>query len=291
MASFFSHWSRSRIEALASELSETTWLVGDGFGSPPDSENYEFWSRAAAVCNRPPLAELLYVDSSELCTAVHEELEAIDITEIRAGHLYLGAIASADSPLALAMLGVTSLVVVSDSDAVVDGLHEWTGLPVVPVTLAQDLSTQLDHSIEYIRSSSGPIFVCSAEGNGMAAALCAAAVARLERLQTADCAIVEVEKRRGSGLRIELDHHHSLDAFCAALPSPPPPPPRASPRLGAQPVSTPVASSNKRMLEATSPVGKIGRLGAIEATARPARPSKESLEGWSGLPPPVQEAM
>jgi hypothetical protein len=274
----------------AGELNEMTWLVGDGFRSPPDSDEYEFWSRVTAVCNRPPIAELLFVDSSELCDAVHEELEVVDVTEVRAGHLYLGTIASAESALALAMLGVRGLVAITDSDVVVDGLHEWTSLPVLPVTPAEELSTQLDQTLQYMRVLAGPVLVISADGNGMAAALCAAAVARLERLQTAACAIAEVEKRRGSGLQIETDHLQSLAAFCSTLPSPPPPPPGLSPRLRAQPVSTPVATSNKRHLEATSPVGKISRLGESERSGRATRPSKESLEGWSGLPPSVQEA-
>lgn len=202
-----SEWPRERILMLAQALTEVTWLLGDGFRSPPPVE-HPFWAKMAAVCKQScgDLASLECarpaLTAEELCEAVHSELECCDLFEIRPKALFLGSRESAESKLALATLGVEGIVAVSGPEctAKFDGVFA-----VHHVRPSEPLGEQLDSCMRFIRRLSGPVLVCSAlEGEGIAAMICAAALAVKEGIATAAVAVEQIEKRRGP-LRIEID--------------------------------------------------------------------------------------
>ena len=166
---------------LVGKLAEVTWLAGDGFSGVPSEEDYEFWCHAAAAVNGKAPA-LLAIDSSDLCHAVNEELECVDVTEVRPGHLYLGETSAVESRLALAMLNIKGIVVVTDSDRVLEGVASWSGLDTYPITPSVGLAEQLDSCISFAQSVRGACLVCSGDGNGAAAVVCAAVLAAEKRL-------------------------------------------------------------------------------------------------------------
>jgi len=227
MTSLFQHWPERRLSALSAKLNEVCYLLGDGFNQPPEDSDYEFWGACSSICNgRPMCAPLLAVDSSELCEAVHEELEVLDVTEIGrdddGSWLFLGETAAVESTLALNMLGIRGIVLITDDDSTLTNVALTSGLPTHPVTPAAELGEQLEALIVFMNSIDGACLVCSSTAiNSLAAAVCAAAVAAEDKMSAAR-AIERVEKRRGP-LCIDDDDYICLHRFCCRLTPPPPP--------------------------------------------------------------------
>jgi len=256
----FHEWPESCLDKLAGKLSERSWLVGDGFKSPPNQDDYEFWSVASAISSCD-------CDSTELFTAVHEELEVIDATEICDGRLYLGETSGVESDLALRMLGIRGIVVVTDCDCTVESIAEWTKLPTHPVTPVVPLAEQLSESLAFMRGLGGACFVCSSNGDGTAAALCAASVGDDEHIPGLR-AVEQVEKRRGP-VRIGMQDLEDIIEFQYNQLMPPPPPPRF--KVEVDPPSGEVA-----VLPLTTPPSRGGERGGafVPFTLSPEPPKK-----------------
>jgi hypothetical protein len=151
--------------------------------SQPSDGDFEFWCTCATLVNSGThmCAPLLDVDSVDLCNAVHQDLESIDMTEVVSGKLFLGEMGACESTLAFAMLGIRSVVVITDSDFTWHAISTTTGVPTHPITPAGDLKEQLASLGAFARSTSdGACYVCSTSGNGLAAAACAAVLATLD---------------------------------------------------------------------------------------------------------------
>lgn len=195
--------------------------AGDGFKQPPEDNDYEFWACAAATCNHRH-ATLLAIDSSELCAAVHEELEVIDLTEVCEGQLFLGNLSALESPIALKMLSIGGVIAITDDDHILASIATACALPTHPVTPAAELSEQIRDCASFARGLNGACLICSTTGNDLAAATCAGVLAARDKLSAA-MALTQVEKKRGP-LRISSADFAALQAFCD-WPTPPPPPP------------------------------------------------------------------
>ena len=150
--------------------------MGDGFKQVSNNEDYEFWACVSAICNHPS------VDPSKLSDIVDQDLECVDVSEIRARRLYLGETASIESPLALHLLAIRGILVVTDDDDTLLNIAEMTGLPTHPVSQQAKLETNLDEAVSFMRELKGACLVCSTSGNGRAAVLCAAAIAVQEKV-------------------------------------------------------------------------------------------------------------
>ena len=153
-----------------------------GFPAASDGD-FEVWCTCATLVNSGThmCAPLLDVDSVDLCNAVHQDLESIDMTVVVSGKLFLGEMGACESTLAFAMLGIRSVVVITDSDFTWHAISTTTGVPTHPITPAGDLKEQLASLGAFARSTSdGACYVCSTSGNGLAAAACAAVLATLD---------------------------------------------------------------------------------------------------------------
>ena len=151
--------------------------------SQPSDGDFEFWCTCSTLVNSGShmCAPLLDVDSVDLCNAVHQDLESIDMTEVVSGKLFLGEMGACESTLAFAMLGIRSVVVITDSDFTWHAISTTTGVPTHPITPAGGLKGQLASLGAFARSTSdGACYVCSTSGNGLAAAACAAVLATLD---------------------------------------------------------------------------------------------------------------
>jgi hypothetical protein len=91
--SLFGPWTQMRVHTLASELVDSTTLAPDGFVVPPAAMT-SFWHSVARAVN-DGVPEELTVSSEELCAAVQNELEVLDITCIN-DTLYLSDMACAE---------------------------------------------------------------------------------------------------------------------------------------------------------------------------------------------------
>jgi len=262
------------------------WLVGDGFRGTPPTSDVPFWEEVtklgqAALRVAQPQAQRLTLTSSKLGRACHEELEVLDVSEIRPGVLYLSDISSAGSRLGQAVLGIRGIVLVSSEAVAFDKTcHVIDG--------NAPLADQLPAAVSFSRRLGGAVLVCSQTGRGVGAMVCAAILAASDGV-SAPVALAHVGQRRGLPLRVETDEEEELSAFCDAflrmefqlrLG-------RSSPRIS--PVSTPKLVGTKRPRhEVHSPLKKAAACPPAKKAAKANAPSAAArsdpvaeFDGWS----------
>jgi len=202
-----------------------------GLGSKADA----FWAAvSAALASRLGLE--CFPRSPAALAEYVSELESIDVTEVAPG-LFLGNLSARSSELALCLLRCDRVVAVVPEGHSGKDLRESSGPArrYMPVDGAAPLAQQLPPVVEFIRG--GRTLVCSETGRGVAAALCAGAIAAAESI-TASAAARRVEARRGP-LDLTIDSLEELATFAddlrSGIPPPPPPPPATPPSSAAPP--------------------------------------------------------
>uniref|UniRef100_A0A7S3RTC7 Uncharacterized protein n=1 Tax=Emiliania huxleyi TaxID=2903 RepID=A0A7S3RTC7_EMIHU len=238
---------------LATVLRSKVPLTGDGFRMAPPAED-PFWQTAqkeletglgskadafwaavsAALASRLGLE--CFPRSPAALAEYVSELESIDVTEVAPG-LFLGNLSARSSELALCLLRCDRVVAVVPEGHSGKDLRESSGPArrYMPVDGAAPLAQQLPPVVEFIRG--GRTLVCSETGRGVAAALCAGAIAAAESI-TASAAARRVEARRGP-VDLTIDSLEELATFAddlrSGIPPPPPPPPATPPSSAAPP--------------------------------------------------------
>ena len=281
----------------AGKLSEHCWLVGDGFRGPPPDDD-AFWDEATNVVHAAarvakPMLPPPAVSPASLAQGCQEELEVLDISEIRPGRLYLCNTESARSRLARAMLGIKGVVVLASAQS--GAAMDLGTTQHFTIDTDAALGEQLPAAMRFVQQLSGPALICCVTGYGIGAAACAGALAANEGL-SALTALEEVEKRRGPCLAVEPDDVEELASFCDAFLrmeftlrlGPPPPPQSGGPSiLTANAVMTPTVTGQRPPPEPVSPHKRAKKDGAInspqaaKAAAAAAAVTLQNPRTWS----------
>jgi len=254
----------TNVDALADLLREKCPLQPDGFSLAPDVETEAaFWTEVRARSGSRYAPEKLHA-------RVSSELESVDVSRLTPS-LFLGNM-SANSPLVQKLLGIGSTIVIVTDPA---DAHQPTNgdclIVAPPYSQLRGLS-----------SSDKPTLVCSAsDASGVAAAVCAALIAKEENLGPRT-ALERVEAKRGLCLLAddEFELIEQLESSSAAFeaddfaltvslpekPRPPPPLQLRTPELAPTiPAAADFASPGKRL---GPPLLKLGSKRASFGSAR-----------------------
>lgn len=234
------------------------------------------------------------MSAEALAIACRNELDTLDVSEIRTGRLYLSEMATAASPLALALLGIKAVVIVSHGEG---DSHVSAGPAVKRLDTSMPLANQLPSVCSFLGQTRGAALICSATGRGVGAAVCAAVLAAADGISTL-MALEEVAKRRGAPLRVELDEVEELGAFCDAflrmefrlrLGEPATSGP-LSPSTRSSPVLTPPFSGVKRPAAEPGARSPLKQALGSPHSSKPKRMKPGKYDDWPASLPPNFDA-
>jgi len=231
-------WPTARLKVLAHFVQDEVALYGDGFGMAPSDENVGYWLSAMGACKLP-----MRVEPAQLAAAVEKSLERVDITSVMPWRLFLGDLSAHESRLAMMVLGITSMIVISSADHVLP-FPARDGIEYLHLSLSADLQPQLNKAVAFLGRHS-PTLVCTegghgegeqGEGAGVAAMVCAAAIAAFCPKMDPDLAIKQVLGRRGMrgiGFKLEMELARYVEGIRMSPPKTPEVTSTPSKRLGA----------------------------------------------------------